>query len=163
MDRGQVTADVFGKLNTQILEINSKTGLYPLYVTYSAYRRKLREFTVKSATVKDKQDLWLQTVDKNVFVICKTPMAKAITKRTLTGYSGKSINAHYFDDLVNIMQNKPQQFTGKVLKESYWKKGNESMKFDAIIGNVPRYVSLFYHFFVVFSIIFTNLRRICVV
>lgn len=137
VDRGQVTEDVFGKLDTQILEINSKTGLYPLYVTYSTYRRKLCELTVKEATVKDKQDLWLQTVDKNVFVICKTPMAKAITKRTLTGYSGKSINAHYFDDLVNIMQNKPQQFTGKVLKESYWKKGNESMKFDAIIGNVP--------------------------
>ena len=78
-----------------------------------------------------KEDLWLQTVDKNVFVICKTPMAKAITKRTLTGYSGKSINAHYFDDLVNIMQNKPQQFTGKVLKESYWKKGNESMKWNS--------------------------------
>lgn len=137
VDRGQVTEDVFGKLDTQILEINSKTGLYPLYVTYSTYRRKLCELTVKNATVKDKQDIWLQTVDKNVFVICKTPMAKAITKRTLTGYSGKGINAHYFDDLVNIMQNKPQQFTGKVLKESYWKKGNSSMKFDAIIGNPP--------------------------
>lgn len=137
VDRGQVTADVFGKLNTQILEINSKTGLYPLYVTYSAYRRKLREFTVKSATVKDKQDLWLQTVDQNVFVICKTPMAKAITKRTLTGYFGKNINSHYFDDLINIMKNKPQQFTDKVLKQSYWKKGNGMMKFDAICGNPP--------------------------
>ena len=37
VDRGQVTEDVFGKLDTQILEINSKTGLYPLYVTYSTY------------------------------------------------------------------------------------------------------------------------------
>ena len=136
-DRGQVTADVFGKLDTQILEINSKTGLYPLYVTYSAYRRKLHEITANESTIKEKQDLWLQTVNQNVFVICKTPMAKAITKRTLTGYSGKNINSHYFDDLINVMKNKPQQFIDKVVKQSYWKKGSGIMKFDAICGNPP--------------------------
>lgn len=137
VDRGQVTAEVFGKLETQILEINSKTGLYPLYVTYSAYRQKLQKFDNNELTLKDKQDLWLQTVNENIFVICKTPMAKAITKRTLTGYSGESINSHYFDDLINIMQNKPQQFIDKVLKQSYWKKGNGKMQFDAIVGNPP--------------------------
>lgn len=139
VDRGQVTADVFGKLDTQILEINSKTGLYPLYVTYGAYRRRLQKFSAsaKDVNIKEKQELWMQTVSENIFVICKTPMAKAITRRTLIGYSGKSINAHYFDDLINIMQNKPQQFTSKILKENYWKKGNSSMKFDAIIGNPP--------------------------
>ena len=137
VDRGEVTANVFGKLDSQILEINSKTGLYPLYVTYSAYRRKLQEFDGKELSITDKQDLWLQTVSENIFVICKTPMAKAITRRTLAGYSGAKINAHYFDDLLNIMQNKPIQFTGKVLKENYWKKGNGTMKFDAIIGNPP--------------------------
>lgn len=137
VDQGQVTADVFGKLDAQILEINSKTGLYPLYVTYSAYRRKLQEFSDDELTIKDKQDLWLQTVEENIFVICKTPMAKAITKRTLIGYSKKNINSHYFDDLINIMQNKPQQFIDKVLKQSYWKKGNGKMQFDSIVGNPP--------------------------
>ena len=137
VDRGKVTSDVFGKLETQILEINSKTGLYPLYVTYSAYMRKLQEYAVDELTIRDKQDIWLQTVNENIFVICKTPMAKAITKRTLTGYSGGSVNAHYFDDLLNIMQNKPQQFISKALKQSYWKKGNKNMTFDAIVGNPP--------------------------
>ena len=85
VDRGKVTSDVFGKLETQILEINSKTGLYPLYVTYSAYMRKLQEYAVDELTIRDKQDIWLQTVNENIFVICKTPMAKAITKRTLDG------------------------------------------------------------------------------
>ncbi len=52
VDRGKVTADIFGKLDSQILEINSKTGLYPLYVTYSVYRRKLQEFVNEELTIK---------------------------------------------------------------------------------------------------------------
>lgn len=134
VDRGDITVNVFGKLDSQILEINSKTGLYPLYVTYSAYRRKLKEFKGEELPISDKWDLWLQTVSENIFVICKTPMAKAITKRTLIGYSIAKINAHYFDDLLNIIQNKPQQFTEKILRENYWKKGSACMKFDAIVG-----------------------------
>ena len=137
VDRGRVTADVFGNSETQILEINSKTGLYPLYVTYSAYRQKLQDAAHEKLTFEEKQDLWLKTVNENIFVICNTPMAKAITKRTLTGYTGENINAHYFDDLINVMRNKPQQFVGKVLKQSYWKKGNGKMRFDAIVGNPP--------------------------
>ena len=137
VDRGEVTANVFGKLDSQILEINSKTGLYPLYVTYSAYRRKLEEFDSRELTISYKQKLWIQTVQENIFVVCKTPMAKAITKRTLTGYSGTKPNAHYFDDLINVMNNKPQLFIEKISKSSYWKKEGASMKFDAIVGNPP--------------------------
>lgn len=137
VDRGKVTKDVFGNPDTQILEINSKTGLYPLYVTYSAYRRKLKDHEGEELSTPDKQKLWLQTVDENIFVICKTPMAKTITKRTLVGYAEADINAHYFDDLINTMEHKPQMFVKRVLKQSYWKKGNGEMKFDAIVGNPP--------------------------
>ena len=137
VNRGQVTADVFGKLETQILEINSKTGLYPLYVTYSAYRRKLQEFSNDKLSIKNKQDLWLQTVNENIFVICKTPMAKSISKRTLIGYNNTKYNAHYFDNLVNVMTNKSKLFIEKVQKASYWKKKGDAMFFDAIVGNPP--------------------------
>lgn len=137
VDRGQVTTDVFGKLDSQILEINSKTGLYPLYITYSAYRRKLQEFSDSELTLQDRQELWLQTVEENIFVICKTPMAKAITKRTLAGYNSTRMNAHYFDDLINIMTNKPQLFIEKITKANYWKKKGTAMFFDAIVGNPP--------------------------
>lgn len=137
VDRGRATADVFGKLETQILEINSKTGLYPLYVTYSAYRRKLQEFNHEELSIKEKQDLWLRAVKENIFVICKTPMAKTITKRTLTGFYQSGINAHYFDDLINVMKNKPAQFIDKISKSNYWKKGKDKMVFDAIVGNPP--------------------------
>jgi hypothetical protein len=38
VDRGQVTKDVFCNYNARILEINSKTGLYPLYMAYSIFK-----------------------------------------------------------------------------------------------------------------------------
>ena len=137
VDRGEVTDNVFGKKDSLILEINSKTGLYPLYVAYSAYRTKLKDFDGKDLSIADRWDLWVKAVNENVFVICKTPMARTITRRTLIGYNDATINAHYFDDLINVMENKPQQFIDKALKQSYWKKGNGRMKFDAIVGNPP--------------------------
>ena len=71
-------------------------------------------------------------------MICKTPMAKQITQRTLAGYRDVPVNAHYFDDLINMMKNKPRQFVDRVLKPSYWKQeGVKTMKFDAVVGNPP--------------------------
>ena len=64
-------------------------------------------------------------------------MAKAITKRTLVGYADKPINAHYFDDLINTLMNKPGLFVSKINNPSYWKKVGEKMKFDAVVGNPP--------------------------
>ena len=137
VDHGEVTTQTFGNEDVQILEINSKTGLYPLYVAYSCYRTKLAILDDETLTIADKQELWFQTVEKNVFVICKTPMAKAITRRTLLGYSNGKLNAHCFDDLLNIMQNKPEQFRKKVLRGTFWGKGVKNMKFDAVVGNPP--------------------------
>lgn len=137
VDQGTVTHDVFFKLDTKILEINSKTGLYPLYVTHSVFRAKCESVDKKALTIDKQREIWFETVRDNIYVVCKTPMAKTITKRTLVGYSAHKINAHYFDDLINTMANKPQLFVDKVTKESYWKKGNSIMKFDAIVGNPP--------------------------
>lgn len=138
VDQGQVTKDTFANTNAQILEINSKTGLYPLYVAYSIFREKCKEHKDSELSLELQRDVWNDTIQNNVFVICKTPMAKQITQRTLAGYSDIKINAHYFDDLINQLKNKPQQFIDRVLKPSYWKKGDVGqMKFDAIVGNPP--------------------------
>lgn len=138
VDRGEVTTDTFGNEKAQILEINSKTGLYPLYVTYSIYRTKCDKYSENDLSLDIQREVWNDTIKRNIFVICKTPMAKQITQRTLVGYSDIKINAHYFDDLINAMKNKPQQFIERVLKPSYWKKeGVKKMKFDAIVGNPP--------------------------
>lgn len=136
VDRGQVTRDTLENPNAKILEINSKTGLYPLYVAYSIYRTK-SNITKDELSYKEEKKLWNDTIEKNVYVICKTPMAKQITKRTLIGFENTKVNAHYFDDLINQMKNKPQQLIDRVLKPSFWKKDGVKMKFDAVVGNPP--------------------------
>jgi len=137
VDHGQVTADTISNSTAQILEINSKTGLYPLYVTYSIFRSKCAVYAEEDLTFELQEQLWNETVQKNVFVICKTPMAKSIARRTLLGYRNVVVNAHYFDDLINYIENKPDKFVDKILKASYWKKEGEEMKFDAVVGNPP--------------------------
>lgn len=138
VELGDITKNTLMKTDAKILEINSKTGLYPLYVTYSIFHSKCNEYNENELDDKLINKLWNETVCKNIFVICKTPMAKAITKRTLVGFQDISINAHYFEDLINKMKNKSKQFKKKVLSQSYWNmRGVGDMKFDAIVGNPP--------------------------
>lgn len=138
INQGKVTDETLNNTLSKILEINSKTGLYPLYVTYSIYRAKCNKYHEEELTIDVKRRLWNETLLNNVYVICKTPMAKQITKRTLAGYSDAKINAHYFDDLVNQMKCKQKDFIDKILRSSYWKKGDiGKMKFDAVVGNPP--------------------------
>jgi superfamily II DNA or RNA helicase len=118
----------------KVLEINSKTGLYPLYIAYTFYRYKLGD---KELTLEERLNLWDEVVRDNLFVICKTPMAKQITKRTLLGYRSGKMNAHAFDDLINQLKSKQQQFIDKVSSCNFWNKGGIKMKFSAIVGNPP--------------------------
>ena len=138
VDRGKVTAEVFNP-DTRILEINSKTGLYPLYAAYSTYRARLASLITSPESIEEEWAVWRQVVAQNIFVVCKTKMAKSITKRTLVGFRDLEINAHAFDDLINQIKNKPANFIEKVCEPHSYnpklKKGN--MKFSAIIGNPP--------------------------
>lgn len=136
VSKGKVTEDTLANPNSKILEINSKTGLYPLYVAYSIYKTKCDK-SEKILSTNEEKEIWNDTIEKNIYVICKTPMAKQITKRTLTGFDNVKINAHYFDDLINQMKNKPQQLIERVLKPNFWKKDGVRMKFDAVVGNPP--------------------------
>lgn len=146
VNRGQVTKDIFDKKDTHILEVNSKTGLYPLYMTYSIYRYKLERLKAVKNEIftEDENNLWIEIVRNNIFVICKTEMAKYITNRTLLGYkqinlnSKIGINAHCFDDLLKCMTDKTGRFIKRIQRVNFWlNEGNEIMKFDAIVGNPP--------------------------
>ncbi len=138
VDRGKVTAQVFNP-DTRILEINSKTGLYPLYMAYSVYRAKLASMITSPESIEEEWAVWREVVSENIFVICKTPMAKSITKRTLVGFHPMKVNTRHFEDLINQIKNKPSNFIEKVKKgKSFWKAiNNDNMKFNAIVGNPP--------------------------
>ena len=138
IDHGQVTEGVFTP-DSRILEINSKSGLYPLYMAYSIYRSRLKDSTISADTLEEQQVVWDKTVSENIFVVCKTPMAKSITKRTLVGFRKAKVNTRYFEDLINQIKNKPQNFIEKMAKgRSFWKANDDdNMKFNAIVGNPP--------------------------
>ena len=142
VDRGDVTANVFNT-NTHILEINSKTGLYPLFMAYSTYRARLVEMNYKPDSIDDEWAVWSKVVAENIFVICKTPMAKSITRRTLVGFRQLNVNTRYFEDLINQIKNKPDNFVKKVAKgKTFWKAINDNnMKFNAVVGNPPYQVT----------------------
>lgn len=150
-------ADTFFTPDKKILEINSKTGLYPLYVTHKIFRARLGNVSEDKIPLDELRRLWDMTVADNVFVICKTPMAKTITRRTLLGYRAGSVNAHCFDDLINQLKNKAAQFLKNVTNKNFWNKGAGKMFFDAVVGNPPyqnavvgtnkNYASPVYHLF----------------
>lgn len=131
VDRGKVTAEVFNP-QTHILEINSKTGLYPLYVAYSVYRARLRELLTSPESVEDEWAVWAKAVSENVFIVCKTKMARSITRRTLVGFHPIRVNTYTPDDLINKIKNQPDLFIKKVhdLVE-------QNVKINAIVGNPP--------------------------
>ena len=138
--RSGVTDRVFSPRST-VLEINSKSGLYPLYAAYSIYRARLDEEWCKhNAIAPDRaKALWEQTLKENIFVVCKTPMAVAITKRTLCGFRTAEVHAKYYPDLIPSLTHSVQ----KVLRDLRDAKGfwglndRNDMKIDAIIGNPP--------------------------
>lgn len=138
IDHGKVTEEVFTP-DSRILEINSKSGLYPLYMAYSIYRSRLKDSTISADTLEEQQAVWDKAVVENIFVVCKTPMAKSITKRTLVGFRKAKVNTRYFEDLINQIKNKPQNFIEKMAKgRLFWKANDDdNMKFNAIVGNPP--------------------------
>ena len=134
--------DVFGP-KTSILEINSKSGLYPLYVAYCIYRNYIKkEFPgIKPGeiSVQIQREIWDKVVRENIFVICKTKMAKSITQRTLIGFRNVKLNTKYFQNIVMQISNKSNKLIKKIKDgKNYWKinKTND-MKFNVIIGNPP--------------------------
>ena len=152
VDQGDVTKQLFdnvdlsGEVQTKILEINSKTGLYPLYVTYSLYRRRLEEYVkaecieMENVSVQEEQVVWDDIVTDNMFVICNTPMAVGITKRTLFGFRQVEKKANVKNvALVERAQNDQDSLIKELKSLGFW-KGNTSrqmIKFNAVVGNPP--------------------------
>ena len=152
VDQGDVTRQLFdnvdlaGEVQTKILEINSKTGLYPLYITYSLYRRRLDEYIKaecidrESVSVQEEQVVWDDIVKDNIYVICNTPMAVGITRRTLFGFRDVERKANIKnEELIKRASNDQESLVKELRTVGFW-KGNSSkqeMKFNAVVGNPP--------------------------
>lgn len=131
IDKGEITAEVFSP-ESRILEINSKSGLYPLYMAYGIYRARVKASLFAVETVEEQQTVWDKVIAENIFVICKTPMAKSITKRTLAGFRKVKTNMWAPEDLVNKIKNQSELFIKKVHDLI-----GKDMKINAIVGNPP--------------------------
>lgn len=166
IDQGEVTKEVFGdgslgnidelqgKINTKILEINSKTGLYPLYVAYSLYRHLLPVYANEKGLMADNPEdysaedehvIWDEVVSNNLYVICNTKMAERITRRTLLGFrtqsDGKEIKLHVKQDrLIKRAKEDREKLIEDLLCEGYWmnsKMKGKNLVFNAVVGNPP--------------------------
>ena len=131
IDHGAVTADVFSP-DSCLLEINSKSGLYPLYLAYNIYRARLKDAMFSPESLEGHLAIWDKAVAENIFVICKTPMAKSITRRTLLGFRKGKTNMWAPEDLINKIKNQPDLFIKKVHDLV-----GKDMKIKAIVGNPP--------------------------
>ena len=140
VEQGKVTKDVF-RPDAHILEINSKSGLYPLYVAYNIYRSRVEAAKAKYGEVSHDfaKNLWDATIEENILVVCKTPMAKSITKRTLAGFRDTKVNAQYYPKLIENISERPEAVVNTFRDgKHFWKINDQTnMKFDAIVGNPP--------------------------
>lgn len=122
--------------NTHILEINSKTGLYPLYAAASLFYQKQTQILIEEKRkigLEEQRMLWQQILRENIYVVAKTPMAATIAKRTLTGYFGDDMptNIEYVENIVQDAKKDAKEEAKKI-------KGLFGvMKFDVVIGNPP--------------------------
>jgi hypothetical protein len=146
VDRGQVTKDIFEDYNARILELNSKTGLYPLYMAYSLFKsakepewRKI-QLTGERGHNSDAEQydnqagndllIWRDVLQDNIFVVCRTRMAVSITKRTLAGFRKDiRMNVVYYErdidgnklDLIEILRKNPDLFLQDIVKgHDFW-------------------------------------------
>lgn len=131
IDRGRVTAEVFAP-DARLLEINSKSGLYPLYLAYNIYRSRLRGLMFSPTTLAEHQAIWDEVVAQCLFIVCKTPMAKLITRRTLLGFRSGKTNMWAPEDLINKIKNQPELFIKKIHALI-----GKDMKINAVVGNPP--------------------------
>ena len=120
-------ANVYQK-DAKILDINSKTGLYPLFAATSLYYKLMGEASNEGKF--NANEIWESVLAENIFALAKTPMAKTITERTLTGYKGYKTNVEFIDELVPMLKDSISTGVEKI-KEVF------GVKFDVVIGNPP--------------------------
>ena len=123
----EVTGSVYHS-DTKIIDINAKTGLYPLHAAMSLYYQYVQN---NDDNRFDADSVYRGILENNIYAIAKTPMAKTITERTLAGYKKFKTNVAYIENFSNTLKSSVEE--GKKLVEEAFEK----VKFDVVIGNPP--------------------------
>lgn len=121
------TVTVYNK-NTRIIDVNSKTGLYPLHSAISLYYQRIKE---NDDNYFEADRIYQEILANNIYAVAKTPMAKTITERTLAGYRKYKTNVVFIENLTDML--KEDLIKGKKTIEEVFK----NVKFDVVIGNPP--------------------------
>jgi len=101
---------------TTILDINSKTALYPLYGALSLFAKRkevleenLSRFNPEfKPKVSSDEEIWRYIVENQIFVNCRVPYSRKIAERVLAGYEDMRVNASVVD--VMIVRNALKEF-----------------------------------------------------
>lgn len=136
VDKGNITSKIINNPDSKILEINSKTGLYPLYVAYNLYRAKLGERKESDFLPQELLGIWDDAIQQ-VYVLCQSSMAASITRRTLIGFRDVTTNVKYDEDLLGNIINSIDKTAKQIISGKYWNKEEIEMKFNCVVGNPP--------------------------
>lgn len=138
VEHAKMTQHVFGGIDHKVLEINSKSGVYPLWVAYTFWRMQRHE----NMSQEEEWKLWQMVLDNNLYVVCKTRMAEKITCRVLVGYHADAhVNTISFDNIIEDLKDdkKQKRLIRKIQTPATYGNNKEHgmLKFKAVVGNPP--------------------------
>jgi hypothetical protein len=94
---------------TTLLDVNSKTALYPLYGASSLWFRMRSQYEAANGPAdKAAEDaMWAEIIEHQIFANCRVPYSRAIAQRVLSGYKDQKVNASVIDvlELRKILKN----------------------------------------------------------
>lgn len=144
VSQGEITNEIFADPSTHILEINAKSGVYPLWLAYTLYRFREDDFKHHHGTppnADEQERIWKTILKENIFVLCMSPMAVKITDRALKGYKDYPTNCRYQPGLLDILKKEEDRkdFVEQLKDLHYWNKNMKPNKFEfkAVVGNPP--------------------------
>lgn len=112
---------------TTVLDINSKTALYPLSASASLFytqkkwiKEKLESDGLPFNRKINDEAVWKHIVENQIFVNCRVPYSKSIAQRVLAGYGTTQVTA----SVIDVLDIRRKLTDSKIKKEdqvSIWK------------------------------------------
>ncbi len=133
-----IHSDVFYDEDAKILEINSKSGIYPLFLAYSLYKIHSSKDGGKTFEV----EVWKRILEKNLYILCQSEMAVKITNRVLRGFHKDwKTNCIYKENLVESFKeryNSEEETINEINTPEFWgKEGEDMINFTLAASNPP--------------------------